>query len=103
MCALALGRAGGDGLVRRSLARGAQVGLASQQAGGARKRPRRLCQQHAWTDEHPDEGHPYSGGGFSMHTSFGGAEAPEQLLPYLDRRHAISNQAGSVYRSVNAG
>ena len=33
---------------------------------------------------------------------FGGAEAPEQLLPYLERRHAISNQAGSVYRSVNA-
>jgi hypothetical protein len=32
---------------------------------------------------------------------FGGAEAPEQLLPYLLRRHAISIQAGSVYRSVN--
>ena len=33
---------------------------------------------------------------------FGGAEAPEQLLPYLERRHAISDHAGSVYRSVNA-
>jgi hypothetical protein len=29
--------------------------------------------------------------------SFGGAEAPEQLLPYLERRHGISNQTGSMY------
>ena len=28
---------------------------------------------------------------------FGGAEAPEQLLPYLERRLAVSDHVGSVY------
>jgi hypothetical protein len=35
--------------------------------------------------------------------NFGGAEAPEQLLPYLERKLAVSDQTGSVYRSVNRG
>ena len=33
--------------------------------------------------------------------NLGGAEAPEQLLPYLERKLAVSDHAGSVYRSVN--
>jgi hypothetical protein len=38
---------------------------------------------------------------FRRMSIFGGAEAPEQLLDYLERRQAVSVQAGSVYRSVN--
>ena len=29
--------------------------------------------------------------------NFGGAEAPEQLLPYLERKLAVSDHTGSVY------
>jgi hypothetical protein len=35
--------------------------------------------------------------GFCAHQNVGGAEAPEQLLPYLERRLAVSDHTGSVY------
>ena len=67
-----------------------------------RSRSRRLRQQRRGAKLHPDNRHQGSNRGFSTHINFGGAEAPEQLLPYLERRHGISDQADSVYRSVNA-
>jgi hypothetical protein len=69
--------------------------------GGPGERPGGPGRQ--WRREEQDRGqrHEGSGSGFWTHMNFGGAEAPEQLLTYPERRHGVSDHAGSVYRSVN--
>src|ERR1035441_9734365 len=97
------GGAGGGGRVRGMVAGRSRRGLWGDEpaGGGTGDAPCRLGQQRR-TAEQAGQRAEHSAGGFSMHMNCGGAEAPEQLLPYLDRRQGISIQAGSVYRSVNA-
>jgi hypothetical protein len=68
------------------------AGRGGDQAGGwARKRPGWLCGVQAWAHQEPDQRRHDSGRGFSLHPRFLEARRrPEQLLPYLERRHAIS-------------
>jgi hypothetical protein len=83
--------------------RGASCGLReSELVGGAGERPRRLGQQRQGAELEADKRCQGSSRGFAMHINCGGAEAPEQLLRYLDRRLGVSDHADSVYRSVNA-
>jgi hypothetical protein len=84
------------GKARRRLG---QDHLAGGWPGECPRRPRR---QKRGAELDPGQRHQGSNRGFSSHINFGGAEAPEQLLTYLERRHGISDQADSVYRSVNA-
>lgn len=86
-----------------TIAGGARGGLGYDQLprSGARERPGGLGQQRPGRELDRHQRHHESGDGIWSHMNFGGAEAPEQLLPYLQRRLGISTQAGSVYRSVN--
>jgi len=92
-------RVGGWSLMRGVLMGGTLRGLGDDQAAavGAGKRTRRPGHERHSAElqagQRQRDGHE----GFCAHQNVGGAEAPEQLLPYLERRLAVSDHTGSVY------